>query len=335
MFSTVKVRTGLPDDNDVARIKKQLADPNASAVVRGACLEALLLEDETSGLEPLIYQTVASPLQWKLDFPTRCLFAAGLSDEGRNVLKRILVERKPEALFKPVLYLVDTSVRPGDAQWEACQEVAERLALDEHSDLDLRLKASQIAARSVEHVTFRSKYIRAALRSGNLRLIEALALEREYLRGAIAGHIYAADFARAMASAAPPVRAALGTLFVRSCPRDWPPQFDDGIKAMLRLFLAENTPQSLDDADSILLKLAVRRPAEARQYLSLLIAHAKAQSNPNAFYWKLSGIAIWCKLPLKAPYLPRYYDSSDEGGKLIAQHRKELEAQADAWLKGK
>ena len=160
MFSTVKVRTGLPDDNDVARIKKQLADPNASTVVRGACLEALLLENETAGLEPLIYQTVASPLQWKLDFPTRCLFAAGLSDEGRNVLKRILVERKPEALFKPVLYLVDTSVRPGDAQWEACQEVAERLALDERSDLDLRLKASQIAARSVEHVTFRSKYIR-------------------------------------------------------------------------------------------------------------------------------------------------------------------------------
>ena len=96
VFSTVKVRTGLPSDEDVARIKKQLANPKASAIARGTCLKALLLENETCGLEPLTDGTVTGPLLWKLDYPTRCLFAAGLSEEGRSVLKRILVERKPQ-----------------------------------------------------------------------------------------------------------------------------------------------------------------------------------------------------------------------------------------------
>ncbi len=335
MFSTVKVRTGVPSDDDVARIKKQLASARTSAIIRGACLEALLLENETGGLEPLIYDTVTAPLHWKLDYPTRCLFAAGLSEEGRNVLQRILVERRPESLFKPVLFLVDTSIRPGDTQWEACQAVVERLALDEHADPDLRLKASQIAARSVEHIAFREKYIRAALRSGNPRFISALGLEDEYLGDGLRGPRYAADFVRAMASPDRGVRAALGTLFARSCHGDWPAEFDEGVRTMLRLLLAENTPRSLENADSLLFTLAMRRPSEAHPYIATLVEHARAESDPNKFYGRISAIAVLCKLPLKAPFLPEYYQPCDDGARLIQQHRKELQAQVDAWLKEK
>jgi hypothetical protein len=332
MLSTVKVRTGVPTNDDIARIRKQIADKNTSAIVRDACLEALLLENETWGLEPLVYETVTRPVGPKPDFGTRCLFAAGLAEEGRDVLKRIIVERKPERLFKPALFLADTSIRPGDSQWQACQEVVERLAFDDRVDPDLRLKASQIAARSAEHTAFRAKYIRAILQSGNPRFIKALVLEPGYL-GGMNADLYANDFAEAMASADPSVRTTLGTLFARWCPDDWPPQFDEAVEKVLRLLLADDSSESFKNSGLLFTKLPTRCLLANRHYVSIMVQRAKAKSDPSEFYWAIEFISIRCKLPLNTPYLPMFYKGSDEDERVIKEHRKELEAQVDAWLK--
>ena len=86
----------------------------------------------------------------------------------------------------------------------------------------------------------------------------------------------------------------------------------------------------------------MRRPSEARPYISKLFEHAGAESDPNKFYQRISSVASLCELRLKSPGLPDYVElsdrrkySADQSARLINQHRKELQAQVDAWPNGK
>lgn len=336
MLSSVKVRAGIPGKKDIERLKAAVADTAAPLELRAPCLEALLLVDEAAGRELFIRDLVTRPSRGKLDFPTRCLFAAGLSEDGRNVLLNLAAAGSASDLFVPALSLLETSVLPGDSQWEGCQRLAERLALDANADWRVRLKASQIAARSEEHRAFRDKYVRAAVRSGNLTLINAL--EEEYLKPETVGHAYAADFQVAMCSPDRAVRDAAAQLFCRSCGQKWRPEHEAGVCAVMDLLIVEGGKDSLGRALWLLGKMKQADSPAIKEYVGRFVALARKQTDPDTFYMIFNRVADACGLPRDKSFNPFYDKEShrrppEETRRLIEERRGELQTQADAWLK--
>ena len=149
LLASVKVRTGtFLNDDDVRRLQAGLEKFRGRDAIWFPCLEALLLADETKGLGPTLEQVVRRPARGPFDWPARCLNALGCSEEGRDVLVKLLGERSSQPPLEVVVPLCLTAIAPTDRSWAACLDAAEALALDERLPPAVRIPAALLAAKA-------------------------------------------------------------------------------------------------------------------------------------------------------------------------------------------
>ena len=160
LLASVKVRTGRPSDDDMRRLQAGLEKFRGHDAVWFPCLEALLLADETKGLGPTIEQVVRRPAQGPFEWPARCLNAMGCSEEGRDVLVKLLGERSSQPPLEVVVPLCLTAIAPTDRSWAACLDAAEALALDERLPTAVRIPAALLAAKADQGRPWRTRYVR-------------------------------------------------------------------------------------------------------------------------------------------------------------------------------
>jgi hypothetical protein len=248
-FASVKVRAGTPDEMDVARLKTMEADDRLPRWLRLVALEALMLLDETTGRRSRIIEIMDEATMDCRDYATRCLFAAGCCQEGRDVLRSILVKRAPMSLLAPAMFLVETSIGPEDVQWNDCLTVAKAIALDEKQPLDLRIKAAQFAHRGAHDQTFNDQFIRATFRTEQLRLLHYTGAV--YLPWRSSGQRYLDEFGALMDSPIPDVRKAAAMRLFRCLPLKLSTDEQHAVVGLLRKM------QSNDDSEVRLRSVAI------------------------------------------------------------------------------
>lgn len=334
LFSSVKVRTGVPDEADVARLKTLANDTRLPRWLRLVGLEALLLSDETAGQESWIAQTLGQATMESRDYATRCLFAAGCSKEGREVLRCILVNRRPSSVFAPAMFLAETSIGPDDPQWGDCLKVAKAVALEDAQPVDLRIKAAQIAHRGPPDPQFRDQFVRAAFHSRQLRLFHYMsALD---LPQRSCGDRYLDEFARMMDSAIPELRRAAAYRLARSLPSELPAEEQRAVAPLL--VKMQDHEDSYLGLQSLLIWADIRETR--REFGSNLTSGYldMFRREPDAYRQLSMAIALGRGLGrrFEMPFRTLWNDLQimpvEKLRRLAEQHQDQIRRQVEAWL---
>lgn len=335
LWAAAAARIGGLWEVDAALLRQIVEDDQVPQELRLICLEGLLLLGDTGGLEEFIYATVCGAGDDVRDMARRCLFAAGCSREGRAVLRRMLVDRLPEKLFRSALFLAETGIRPGDSEWETCLQVAEEIALDPQSPWELRVKASELASFGDESRPFRDRFIWQVLLSGKARAFNETGWR--YLPQHSGGQRYVAEFEQVLRTGTADQRRFAVYLLSRSCDKELTTsQEEQAVLKLLRLIAADDEIGGFLSATLMYRKF--RKPVArcfADELLPFLMQRIHAERDPERFADFLTSFASTLSRSVEPDPIfdanPHRRRTVEETRRLVETHRTEYEAMVDRW----
>lgn len=335
LWASAAARIGGIQEVDARLLRQVVEDETMPQYVRLTCLEGLLLLGDTDGLEEFIYATVCSAADDVRDLPRRCLFAAGCSPEGRTVLRHILVDRRPEALLPSALFLAETSVHPGDSEWEACLQVAEEIALDRQRPWELRVKASEIASFGDESRPFRDQFVRQVLLSGEARALSETGWR--YLPKQSGGQRFITEFEQVLRTGTADQRKFAAYLLDLSCDKELTSAEEQAVLKLLRLIAVDDEAQGFPRATSMYYKF--RKP-ESRcfidELLPFFVQRIHTERDPERFADFVSSFASALSRSLEPhpqidPQTHRLRTPEDVR-RIVNAHRGKYEEMVDQWV---
>jgi hypothetical protein len=328
-----KIKAGTAGEPDI-RVLREAAAANAptSRDLQLLCLESLCLANQTAGLEPLIEALAARDADDVGDLTTRCMFALGCSDEGRAALLKICQGRRPPDGYRTAFFLLESSVRRSDPEWDQCLEIAEAVALDEAAALDLRVKASEIAWNGGAERPFRAAFLHGVLASNQARHFPNM--DSTYFGINSGGQRYAHEFADLARTTDIETRRWAARAFCRSCDKKLSPRELPEVKKAI-VAISDSHDFGIEIGVLILWDNLYRNHRNPMfELLPTIVGMAKRQENPEQFSYIVNWIARTLKRRL--PINPKYDDngvarSREEMLAIVAKDRATIEAALEQW----
>ena len=335
LWAAAAARIGGIQEVDAALLRQMVKDGMMPHELRMICLEGLLLLGDTGGLEEFLYATVCGAGDDVRDMARRCLFAAGCSREGRAVLRRMLVDRRPEKLLRSALFLAETCIHPGDPEWEACLQVAEGIALDPQSSWELRVKASEIASSGDESRPFRDRFVRQVLLSGEAGSFYQSGWR--YLPRQSGGQRFVVEFEQALQTGTAEQRRFAAYLLNLSCDKELSTaEEEQAILKLLRLIAVDDEAHGFPSATALYWKF--RKPKTrcfVDELLPFFVKRIHEERDPERFADFVSNFANALDRSIQ-PH-PKIDDkthrlrTAEATRRLVEAHRAEYEAMVDQW----
>lgn len=192
MLAAARVRMTHGTREDLNCLEESYRSVDADESTRLVALEGLLLSDHSSLTEKAVYPVLKQATHESRNLARRCLFAAGCSAVGRRfLLQNLAAAQIDSANFKEYLYLAETSIRASDTEWAELLRIAKSIAVNPKANLELRLKASEIAWYDQSDRSFHDDFIRRVLREGLIEYFDAAGWR--YLKSAGDGQRLYAD----------------------------------------------------------------------------------------------------------------------------------------------
>jgi hypothetical protein len=337
MLASVQIRAGRPRKSDIELLEQLVDDTEISISLRLNCLEGLLLCDDTKGMEERIYEVIKDAADSPDSLARRCLFAAGCSQEGRRVLSRIVADGELPHLFRSAFFLCETSLAPNDSEWESVLKKAESLALDSRTEIDLRVKASQIAYQGASNRPFRDAFIRQVLSEGIAGHFESTGWR--YMGPRTGGQAYVPEFESLMEHQDVEVRRVAALLFWRSCDTHGLSRNErESIYRLVRRLLADDDFSVRQRAFELLEKCRLHDanfgPGIATEFAEV----ARREADLEKYAWMAASLAraFQKSLPIDPlydsgpSYLPR---KADEIRQIVSERREVFQSLIDEWTK--